>query len=96
MMSKVSRLLYVVSYAFICVLLMGMGVYYVFLKNRHTLVQREIYKVEKRIRTQGNLQAHYKADLQNSSNRFLLKERLKMYDNKLIPIVESDVVVIVK
>lgn len=92
MFKKLNKLFYFTAYTtLLCGLIAG-GVYLAILKNKHTLVQREIHKVEQRTRSKQNLLSHYKADLLNSSNRFLLKQKIESYHTGLIPIKSEDII----
>lgn len=89
-----SKLFYTVAYLVVIMAAIAAPVYYVIVKNEQTLITRDIDSVEKRIRSQKNLLAQYKADLQNCNNRFLLKDRLSKRATGLIPIEKSVLVVI--
>lgn len=94
MLRKLNKVFYFFAYsAVICALVAG-GLYFAMLKNQHTIVQRDIDKIERRTRNHQNLLSQYKADLQNSSNRFLLKDKIKSQHTGLIPIAQQDVITI--
>lgn len=94
MLKKLNRLFYFFSYCLVVTMIIFGGLRYAFIKNKHTLVQREIIKLEKSTRAQQNLLTQHKADLQNSSNRFLLKKRIKSSHTALVPIKTEDVITI--
>jgi len=94
MFAKLNKLFYFTAYTIVLCALIAGGLYYAVLKNKHTLVQRDIDKVEQSARSQQNLLSHHKADLLNSSNRFLLKQKIESYHTGLIPISNADVITI--
>lgn len=91
-LTKLNRIFYFCAYTVVCCALVASGLYFAFLKNEHTLIQRDINQVEQQTRNHKNLLTQYQADLQNSSNRFLLKEKIKSAHTELKPIVTHDVV----
>lgn len=94
MFSKLSKVFYLISYSAILCALVAAGLRFAILKNKQTLVLRSIDKVEQRTREQHNLLNQYKADLQNSNNRFVLKKKIKSLKTDLIPISKVNVITI--
>ncbi len=94
MFKRLNKLFYFTAYTTVLSALIACGVYLAILKNKHTLVQRQIDKVEQQTRSKQNLLSHYKADLLNSSNRFLLKQKIEAHHTGLIPIRSEDIITI--
>ena len=94
MFSKLNKLFYLVAYSAILCAIVASGLRFAILKNKQTLVLRKIDKVERRTREQHDLLNQYKADLQNSNNRFVLKNKIKALHTDLIPINKLDVLTI--
>jgi len=94
MFKKLNKLFYICAYSLIFAATVAAGINYVVIKNKQTLVQRDIDKAQKQTSKNTNLLNQYKAELQNTNNRFLLKERVKAMDTNLTPIHQNDVVTI--
>jgi len=94
MLSKLNKALYILAYTIVICALIAAGLRFAVLKNKHTVVKREIDKVERRTRDHNNLLNQYKADLQNSNNRFLLKDKIKSMHTDLVPLNKHDIVAI--
>ena len=92
MLKILNKLFYFFSYSLLLCALIAGGLYLAIIKNKHTLVQREIDKVEQRTRSHNNLLSHHKADLLNSSNRFILKQKIEALHTGLIPIKNEAVI----
>ena len=94
MFQKLNKLFYLSAYTAILGATVAAGLRFAILKNKQTLVLRDIDKVERRTREQDNLLNQYKADLQNSNNRFVLKNKIKALHTDLVPIKKLDVITI--
>jgi len=94
MFKKINRLFYIVAYSLIFTLSVAAGIKYVIIKNKQTLVQREIDDVQKRTIKNTNLLNQYKAELQSSNNRFLLREQIAEMETGLQPISNNSIVTI--
>lgn len=94
MFKKLNKLFYIGAYSLIFAVSVAAGIKYVVIKNQQTLVQRDIDEAQQRTVKNTNLLNQYKAELQNTNNRFLLKERVKQMDTTLTPIKPKDVVTI--
>lgn len=94
MFKKLNKLFYICAYSLIFTVTVAVGIKYVVIKNKQTLVQRDIDEAQQRTTKNTNLLNQYKAELQNTNNRFLLKERVKQMDTDLVPIKSENVVTI--
>lgn len=92
MLSKLNKIFFFTAYSTIAVALISLGVYLAIIKNQQTIVKRDIDKVEKATRSHENLFTQYQANLQNSNNRFLLKDKIASQNTGLIPIQQDDVI----
>jgi len=94
MFKKLNKTFYVIAYSLIFAASVAAGINYAIIKNKQTLVQRDIDEVVKRTTKNNNLLNQYKAELQNTNNRFLLKERVKAMDTALKPIPANSIVTV--
>lgn len=94
MFKTLNKLFYITAYSVIFVATVVAGINYVLIKNKQTLVQRDIDAIQKETSKNNNLLNQYKAELQNTSNRFLLKKRVKSMNTDLTPIQQTNVVTI--
>ncbi len=78
-------------YSLVFIGLIGVGVYFAILKNQQTYIQREIDKTKARTESQKNILNQHQAELQNSYNRFILKEQIRKGHTTLIPVKHDDI-----
>ncbi len=94
MFKQLNKTFYICAYTLIFAASVAVGIKYVIIKNEQTLVQRDIDEIRNQTSKNNNLLDQYKAELQHTSNRFLLKERVKTLDTQLTPIQQHNVVTI--
>jgi len=94
MLSQLNKLFYIIAYIIVFGAAVAAGLNFIVIKNKHTLIKRDIDEIVKHTNRQRNMLSQYKAELQNSNNRFLLKDRIRSQNTGLVPIKQADVITI--